>query len=52
MIQGKEHIIKIIPKIKKSWEKPFLECLDITKTKSGDIDYDTEGSWWIFTWGS
>ena len=40
-----------IPPIKKEWATPFLECLSINKTKNGDFEYDTEGSWWIFTWG-
>ena len=47
-----KHVLNLQLKIKKRWVKPFLECLDITKTSSGDIESDTEGSWWIFTWGS
>ena len=45
MTQKEEHINKIIPKVKKTWEKPFLDCLDITKTKNGQIDLDTELTW-------
>jgi len=44
--------IQISNPIKKEWLKPTLECLDITKTKSGDYDYDDEGSFWFITWGS
>lgn len=47
-----DYIIKNNSKVKKRWEKPFLDCLDVTKTQSGDFEADEEGSWWIFTWGS
>jgi hypothetical protein len=36
----------------KTWVKPKLVVLDFTKTANGDIDNSTEGSWFIFTWGS
>lgn len=51
MTQKEEHINKIIPKVKKTWEKPFLDCLDITKTMK-DIDWDEEGTLWFWTYGS
>jgi len=38
----KTHIINTQPKIKKRWEKPFLEYLDINKTKNGDYELDSE----------
>ena len=37
-----KHVLTFQSKIKKRWVKPFLECLDITKTKNGDWDLDTE----------
>ena len=47
-----ESITKVIPLDKKEWITPNIECLDINQTKNGDFNADTEGSWWIFTWGS
>ena len=52
MEQLDDYIIKNNSKVKKRWEKPFIDCLDVNKTKSGDFEADEEGSWWIFTWGS
>ena len=40
------------PATKELWEKPILNCLDITETKSGDIDSDSEGSMWFISYGS
>ncbi len=36
---------------KKDWHEPKVMLLNVKETKSGDIDAETEGSWWIFTWG-
>jgi len=36
---------------KKVWQAPQMTQLNVKETKSGSIDADTEGSWWIFTWG-
>jgi len=36
---------------KKSWQQPEITELHIKNTKGGNIQNDTEGSWWIFSWG-
>ena len=36
---------------KKEWGKPQMTQLNVKETKSGSIDANTEGSWWIFKWG-
>lgn len=37
--------------MKKEWKAPEMTQLNMKETKSGSIDANTEGSWWIFTWG-
>ena len=36
----------------KIWEKPRLKTINLKDTESGSISASSEGSWWIFTWGS
>lgn len=35
----------------REWSKPQITRLALGKTESGQIDAQTEGSWWVFTWG-
>ena len=36
---------------KKEWMEPQISQLNLRETKSGDFQNDTEGGFWIFTWG-
>lgn len=36
----------------KKWEKPEIIIINLKETQSGDWNHSTEGSIWIFTWGS
>lgn len=36
---------------KKAWKEPHVLQLNVKETKSGNFQNDTEGGFWIFTWG-
>ena len=36
---------------KKEWKEPQISKLNVKDTQSGDFQNDTEGGFWIFTWG-
>ena len=36
---------------KKQWHKPQIQKLDVQATLGGQWNNDTEGGFWIFTWG-
>lgn len=47
----KENTQNIINREKKVWTPPNITQMHINQTKSGNINANTEGSFWIFNWG-
>lgn len=41
------NIIKTNSTVKKEWIKPFLNCLDITRTENGSTADSSEGVWFF-----